>query len=471
MRFPSIVGAVGALAVAAALGCGPKVAEPTQGAIPRCINLWPQGAASDTVRVALFDNIDPSHAPVWRNDAERLVFRHLYETLPSEIKWPCVRPSSLADPSDVSRNSIVFTIRESARFWDGTPVRARDIVASVGALDPSFGELDSVVALDERRVKVMAHGINFVWLESPTRAVVRSTGSSWPMGTGPYRVEADDGFEDGVIVLRPVAGHGPVIRFEDARGVDARDLLDRSTQTFDIIMSSDRKVRDYAASSGQYGDVYLGVHRAYLLLSFDRARAIEQGYSIPDLRSLLNEFARDVVRSTYAVPIPEVEWTRALQRCNADEPATVVSGATRSRRIVYDNTDPTSRDLADRIASLAASDPTVASALPGIESGAKLTSVGLTPSEFMASLARGSEFAYVVALRYDLPDVCRAVSELTNAAPWLGNDTRLTDKVLPLVKTMLFALVAKPAAGYGFDISLDGFQRAIITEPDLTPYP
>jgi ABC-type transport system substrate-binding protein len=38
-------------------------------------------AARDTVTIALTGPIDPAHAPVPRDDAERVVFAHLYETL------------------------------------------------------------------------------------------------------------------------------------------------------------------------------------------------------------------------------------------------------------------------------------------------------------------------------------------------------------------------------------------------------
>src|SRR3989442_4831874 len=37
-------------------------------------------APSRTVTIRLSDAVDPRHAPIPRNDAQRIVFRHLYET-------------------------------------------------------------------------------------------------------------------------------------------------------------------------------------------------------------------------------------------------------------------------------------------------------------------------------------------------------------------------------------------------------
>jgi hypothetical protein len=56
MRVPSIVGAIGAIVLAAALGCGPKtVAIPPGSTDEACSTLKPQGDPVDTITVALFD--------------------------------------------------------------------------------------------------------------------------------------------------------------------------------------------------------------------------------------------------------------------------------------------------------------------------------------------------------------------------------------------------------------------------------
>src|SRR5437899_2485107 len=79
----------------------------------------------------LVPDIAPAHAPAPENDAERLVFRQLYETL---IRVDClgrVLPG-LAESwtRDVVSRPWTFTLRTDARFWDGAPVSARDVVAA-----------------------------------------------------------------------------------------------------------------------------------------------------------------------------------------------------------------------------------------------------------------------------------------------------------------------------------------------------
>lgn len=474
MRVPSIVGAIGAIVLAVALGCGPKIETVANGgAIPPCSNLWPSGEPADTVRIAVFDQVNPAHAPVWRNDAERLVFHHLYEMLPSELEWPCTTPPRLVEERPPQRTtSAAFTIRPDARFWDGTAVTARDIVSSVGAMDEAFADLDSVVVRADGRIEVTMHSVDWAWLESPTRAVTRRSGALWPYGTGPYLVDGNETLDDGMIVLRPTAGRGPVIQFVDARGVDPRDLLDpMSKSRCDVIPVNDRSTIEYAVSTGMYNHLPLGQTRAYVLISVDRALAIERGESLTTLGALQSSLARDAVRSAYAHSIPEREWTRAVGRCRM-WPHAAKPDASQSRRIVYDAGDPTARDLADRIASLALTEPTVSGALPGIGDAGGVVSTGLDRTSFALSLIHGSDLAYVVAIRYDLPDICRAVYDLVAAAPWLiGNNSVLAAKVLPLVKTSSVALVSKPPAGYGFEIVVDHYFRAMIIDTGMRPQP
>lgn len=121
MHVPSIVGAVGVIVLAAALGCGPKpvlVSHTDAFTDSPCSILPATAAAPDTIRVALFDGVDWSHAPVARNDAERLVFSHLFdETMALECREAGVPAYHVARatervivlvPSDSKRVSIKF---------------------------------------------------------------------------------------------------------------------------------------------------------------------------------------------------------------------------------------------------------------------------------------------------------------------------------------------------------------------------
>jgi len=89
-----------------------------------------RGAARDTVMLAVTDAVDPRHAPLPRNDAERLVFGQLYESL---IRVDCqgrALPGLAAAWEQAPGDRWAFTLRDNARFWDGAPVTARDVVAS-----------------------------------------------------------------------------------------------------------------------------------------------------------------------------------------------------------------------------------------------------------------------------------------------------------------------------------------------------
>lgn len=470
MRVPSIVGAISVIVLATALGCGPKPPS-SEIEIPTCVNLWPQGSPSDTIRVALFDYVDTRHVPVWRNDAEEFVFRQLYETLPSVREWPCVAPSRLVESLTIREDTCRFTIRADARFWDGSPVKPRDIDSAVDRWHDAFAEVGTSAGHDDRHGEFHAHAPDWSWLQASSSAVIRGSHGQWPLGTGPYQVDVDDTLADGTFVASPVSGRSPVVQFVDMRRTDVRDLFDgASSLSFDIVLSRDRTAVEYAVSLGRYEEVPLAFNRCYLLVSPNRALAIERGDSLPTLNSLKHSFARDAVTGAVAVPIPPIEWSQALQRCRYAPAPPRSAGPTPSRRIVYDERDATARDLADRIASLAASDPAVAAALPGIDKGTSVVSVGLDPNDFSRSLASGSDFAYVVVMRYDLPAICGAVDELVRSAPWLGsNDPKFRSKALPLTKTASVAIVLKPAGGFGFDLELDEFRRAIITEVDGSP--
>src|SRR5207249_1841429 len=114
----------------------PTQPQPTQPLQPRapvdeCRLPGDTAATRDTVRVALVGSVDSTHAPVPRSDAERLVFRQLYETL---VRVDCsgrVTPG-LADSwvSSDSGRRWTFSLRRGAQFWDGVPVTARDVLAS-----------------------------------------------------------------------------------------------------------------------------------------------------------------------------------------------------------------------------------------------------------------------------------------------------------------------------------------------------
>jgi hypothetical protein len=112
-----------------------------------------------------------------------------------------------------------------------------------------------------------------------------------------------------------------------------------------------------------------------------------------------------------------------------------------SRHIVYRMDDETARELAERIVALVAPgrDEPAAGALrsasPAFADAAGWRAVGLDSATFAASLAAGSEDAFILALPHypDWPAAARA--RLIEAAPWLSSRGALARALLPLVDT------------------------------------
>lgn len=118
---------------------------------------------------------------------------------------------------DGPRGELIVTLREGAAFHDGTPVRARDVVATLLALkDPRLGSpsrrviglLDTIDALDDRRVRLasatpratLRDDLDVPILEAGEAG--RARGASL-IGAGPFRMEA----RDGGITLTPAASY------------------------------------------------------------------------------------------------------------------------------------------------------------------------------------------------------------------------------------------------------------------------
>ena len=264
-----------ALLAVAALGCVAPTRRPpgTAPTTPANECTLPGGgrASRDTLLVALSGAIQPGHAPLPENDAERFVFRALYETL---IQVDCTGRSipGLAQawtPEDGGRR-WTFVLRPDARFWDGEPLTAHDIVAAwaahdtLGALAPWDGPVgqaaqvmsDRVLAVRLRRPSTTVP----LALAHPGLAVTkRAPGLVWPIGTGRYWVS---GSTD--VTLAPAFGDQlPAVKVRPLRGGDARDALDAGA---DMLVTDDPAVLAYAATRPDLDATPLPWERTYVLV-------------------------------------------------------------------------------------------------------------------------------------------------------------------------------------------------------------
>src|SRR5213078_1498187 len=213
--------------------------------------------------VGLGERIDPANAPHPSNESERLLFRQLYET---PVRVYCngrVGPGLAASwRLDANRNTWIVTLRDKARFSDGTPVTAADVVSdwSIGSsgdgLRPEVRRLvRAVSALDDRTLEIALRserGDAPLALAHTDLAIARRVpGSLWPVGTRPARIapDGDTPASTGrsvITLIRLPVDSTPFdrpenlssIRFIVAPGRDPRDLLD---QGVDLLLTRDSR--------------------------------------------------------------------------------------------------------------------------------------------------------------------------------------------------------------------------------------
>ena len=127
LRFFAVAAGVSVLAAACAAGPGPSAGT----VVPPQCELRPGAVRGGVFEVHAPGGIQPGHVPVPSTPAERIGFRHLYETL-MQVDCLGTRRPGLAGSwvSEENGRAWRFTLREGATFWDGTPVRAEDVLAS-----------------------------------------------------------------------------------------------------------------------------------------------------------------------------------------------------------------------------------------------------------------------------------------------------------------------------------------------------
>ncbi len=377
------------LACGGRAGIAPLDADPSG----RCVVAATASAAPrpDTIVVALRGPVDPAHAPVPRNDAERLLFRHLYETLTAVDCEGRIQPR-LAERWLADDDSLrwTFVLRADARFWDGAAVAAEDVLAGwgdevarrLGTTVRAVG--DSAIVIDLAAPRRAMPSL----LAAPLFAVRKPTGAAiWPLGTGPFRrIGPATG---GEIVIRATAGETPVIRFRTVPpSRDARDLLDSG---IDVLLVSRRSVLEYVTGRSEFAAVALPWNRTYVLLAAGAIVGEGRGRGQGRGRSLGAALARDAVRVDARAAKPPFWWERR-ESCES----VLVDARPRplgtAARIAYRRSDPVARALAERLVAVSAMQ--------------EVAAVGVAAAEYDRSLAAGAEHAYVVGLPRHVLDPC-----------------------------------------------------------------
>ena len=377
--------------------------------------------------------VDPAHAPVPTNDAERFVFRQVFETL---VRLDCagvVRPG-LAESWQVDDDGRqwTFTIRPEARFSDGTPATGQSIADSwtrrVGPLPGGT----PVFTISGRELTVrLSQPVTVRLFAAPGLAVTRPVeGSGWPVGTGAYAADTSGGR----VTVAPFGATGrPVLVLRPSGGGDERDLLDAG---IDFLVTDDPSALGYARSRPEFTTVALPWERSYVL-------AVPGGSVSLDSTALVG-LARDALR-VEARPSSGIPWWAdpGATTCGVAPPpgAPPLGVATSIAALVYPAEDAVARDLAGRLVAL------------GI--GGAPRALGLAAPDFSAALASGRATEYVLPLPAVTLETCGALRQLIARAPWLADDP--ARHLTPLVESRRRAIVRR--GGAAFTVEWDGTLR------------
>jgi hypothetical protein len=340
------------------------------------------------ITIGLTEPVDPAHAPIPHNDAERLVFRHLYET-PLRVDCEGQVSPELAEEwvRDDGGRRWTFRVREDAQFWDGAPVTAQDVVFGKSGVGYTLGALEKrVVTVMLARPRDEAPWV----LGDPGLAVTKpAPDSSWPIGTGRYwATSATTRGQE----IRAQSSRGDTLIFRFAGGGDARDLLDAGV---DLLISRDRVLRDYAATVPNFTVVALPWDRTYVFVTSEAGGTRYDG---------LEQSVRAEARR------PEGGfWWLDLRACGPPSTTSPPAATRTQRRIIYPRSDQTARELAGRLAALTRSGVAVARG----------------SDEFEAALEAGRDFGYIVALPRVALDPCRVAKDLLPT--WAATVTALVD--------------------------------------------
>jgi hypothetical protein len=417
-------------------------------AVDQCVLIAEPG--EPIASVALSDRVDASNAPRPSNDSERLLFRQVYETLiRSDCRGRAVPGLAGSWRLDGDGRTWIVTLRDNARFSDGSPVTAMDVqaswsgIAGTSELRSAASRLvASIVPIGER---VLAIRLRSQRTDAPMAlahsdlAVAKAVADSpWPAGTRSARITSDPraAGSSGPSAFVVSRENQPPIRFVVAPG-DARDLLDRGAE---LLLTRDPATLRYAASLPQFQSVPLAWQRTYVLLTPGRSR------TAPLLtESSRHALASDAVRGEARGALGPF-WWQMLPDCEIGRSAPPGQPLP-TPRIVYETADTAARDLAERLVGLArapgpSSTVFLDALLPDRPRRRYERATGLTDEALAVARRRGTDAGHIVAVASAPVDPCRDLQALMDAAPWLDPET-----ILPLVDTRLHAIVRRGRSG------------------------
>lgn len=434
-------------------GCGGSSGSgPGTGKDVPAVDLWPSddGSTLTTARegcdilagetrpggdfiFALTEEVRPDRAPVPHNISERIVFAQLYETL---VQVDCEGRAhpGLAELWTCTDDSTtwIFTLREGARFWDGTRVTADEVVQAWGESQESLGDqgptsplawlnarAETLSALDARRLAVRLpepHARFPMLMAHPATAVsVRRLGWTWPVGSGPGRLRASDPAPMPDLRCLPNVHHpgAPTwksLTFAVTPGLDPRDLV---ATDMDLTLVRDMDVVGFFKDAPGFDPIPLPYSRLYLLICPPQmnpegsTRWLQAAAHLDPARDVTAVAARSWPEIVFPAggdsgcpqlsgPVPGAEsarldWNLAAKNLDTDV-------------LAYPGDDPGAREIARRLGALAGGSTRTASLIDG-------------SLEFALQWQMAGAFVLPVAQQF--PTGCLQMAALLGQAAWL----------------------------------------------------
>lgn len=313
-------------------------------------------APRPNLRLALSAAIDGSRAPAPHNADERLIYRQLYETLVTVDCEGRVLPG-LAESWSASEQGRVwqFRLRNAARFWDGSPVTARDIIegwANNTTAPSTSAVFARMTAAGERELLVELHSAAaqpHLFARADLAVARRTTASAWPIGSGPFRNDTTVNAP----AIRFVATNASAdrLQFIDVRRVDSADPRRALDADADAVVSADAAALDYARALADYNVTPLRWNRTYALAT----RAVPGAADSVDMTPTEARFAlaRDAVRADTRAAEPPFWWLAAACPRAPAVPPRPLDRSTGTNTIVHARGDAIARAIAERLVALA----------------------------------------------------------------------------------------------------------------------
>lgn len=349
-----------------------------------------------------------------------------------------------------SFRDLVLEIPVGLRKADGTAVEAQDVANAWERAIQYGAGVDSVKALDSRRLLVSLERPDMRILASPDLGVFGTPSSATKEARG--RLATPDARE---------LGYRKDVRFSTRTGpVDPYDIIDRGSEATDLWIDASPAVAEYARQRGMVV-APLPYDETYVLLVPPRATRPVAARPVAG-PALLDDLAM-VVRDASVRPADTPPWWKYdLAGCGplspspytASDPAPLPPGAF----VVY-YSDPVAGDLATRLVALSAMDTTTSHSardlvrtLPGLN-GESLAARQVSWVDLGRRLERGDGFAFLVGVRNPVPDPCGVARELVRKAPWLLSDNAgMEGTMIPLVDARSFVILTSRNIAVTWDI-------------------